>query len=235
MKKLEDQVEAAIKAQTNAEEKAKAAEAIRKVAESQKREAEEKMAQAEKELQEALAIKDAEIKEADEKAYTQGMADVTEAYELQVKQACNKGFTLGSMSLLKKLNVPEDSPLRKADAIPLPFPPAQPSNQDVSESESEDGDEKEDEALVRKSQDVDGAKSPLQNEQVLDLTQDEECDEVNKDAADEKESADVIHANKNLDDTLAEIDAEVAAEKAAEMSSQQSSDLQIQPTGGEES
>ena len=43
MKKLEDQDEAAIKAQTNAEEKAEAAEAIRKVAESQKREAEEKM------------------------------------------------------------------------------------------------------------------------------------------------------------------------------------------------
>ena len=43
MKKLEDQAEAAIKAQTNAEEKAEAAKAIRKVAESQKREAEEKM------------------------------------------------------------------------------------------------------------------------------------------------------------------------------------------------
>ncbi|XP_028113915.1 uncharacterized protein LOC114311952 [Camellia sinensis] len=53
MIKLEDQVEAAIKAQTNAEEKAEAteaAEAIRKVAVSQKREAEEKMVQAEKVL-----------------------------------------------------------------------------------------------------------------------------------------------------------------------------------------
>ncbi|XP_028117402.1 uncharacterized protein LOC114315029 [Camellia sinensis] len=90
MKKLEDQAEAAIKAQTNAEEKAEAAEAIRKVAESQKREAKEKMVQAEKELQEALATKEAEIKDADEKAYTQGMADVTDAYEQQVKEACNK-------------------------------------------------------------------------------------------------------------------------------------------------
>ncbi|KAF5931780.1 hypothetical protein HYC85_027951 [Camellia sinensis] len=62
MKKLEDQAEAAIKAQTNAEEKAEAAEAIRKMAESQKREAEEKMVQAEKELQQTLATKEAEIK-----------------------------------------------------------------------------------------------------------------------------------------------------------------------------
>ena len=112
---------------------------------------------------------------------------------------------------------------------------AQPPSQDVGESESEDGDEEEDEALVRKSKDADGAKSPLQNEQVLDLTQDEEGDEVPKDAAYEKESADATLADKSLDDTLAEIDAEVAADKAVEMSSQQSSDLQIQPPGGEES
>ena len=81
MKKLEDQAEEAIKAQTEAEEKAEAAEAIRKVAESQRREAEEKKAQAEKELQKALATKEAEIKDADEKAYSQGMANITEAYE----------------------------------------------------------------------------------------------------------------------------------------------------------
>ena len=82
------------------------------------------MGQAQKELQQALAMKKFEIKDADEKAYAQGMADVTEAYEIQVKQACNKGFTLGWMSLLKKLNVPEDSPFRNVDLIPLPFPPA---------------------------------------------------------------------------------------------------------------
>ena len=66
------------------------------------------MVQAEKELQEALATKEAEIKDADEKAYAQGMADVTDTYEQQVKEACNKGVTLGWMSLLKNLNVPED-------------------------------------------------------------------------------------------------------------------------------
>ena len=67
------------------------------------------------------------------------------------------------------------------------------------------------------------------------MTQDEEGDEVNKDAAYVKESTDATLADQNLDDTLAEIDAEVAVDKPAEMSSQQSSDLQIQPTGGDES
>ncbi|XP_028107018.1 uncharacterized protein LOC114306060 [Camellia sinensis] len=138
MKKLEDQVEAAIKAQTNAEEKAESAEAIKKVADSQKREAEDKMALAQKELQEALATMEAKIKDVDEKAYAHGMTDVTEAYEIQVKQASNKGFTLGWMFLLKKLNVPEDSPFRNADAIPLPFPPPPPPAQSDDDSESEE-------------------------------------------------------------------------------------------------
>ena len=99
------------------------------------------MAQAEKELQEALATKEAEIKDADEKAYAQGMTDIMEAYEIQVKQACNKGFTLGWMSLLKKLNVPEDSPFKNADLIPLPLPPAPTPTlaQSDSDSESEEG------------------------------------------------------------------------------------------------
>ncbi|XP_028053925.1 tropomyosin-1-like [Camellia sinensis] len=134
MKKLEDQAEAVIKAQTDAEEKADATEAIRKVAESHKREAEGRMAQAEKELREALATKEAEIKDADEKAYSQGMADVTEAYEKQVKEA---------------------------DAIPLPFPPALTPSEDVGESDAEDeAEEEDDEVLIRKSKDADGAKSP---------------------------------------------------------------------------
>ncbi|XP_028069205.1 uncharacterized protein LOC114271767 [Camellia sinensis] len=51
------------------------------------KEAEARAAQAEKELQEALATKEAEIKEVDEKAYAQGVADVTEDYKLQVSQA----------------------------------------------------------------------------------------------------------------------------------------------------
>ncbi|XP_028061083.1 uncharacterized protein LOC114264599 [Camellia sinensis] len=83
MKKLEDQAEAATKAQCLAEKKAESAEAIKRVAEAEKREAEDKKAQAEKELQVALSTKDAEIKAADEKAYAQGMADVTKEYKLQ--------------------------------------------------------------------------------------------------------------------------------------------------------
>ncbi|XP_028117757.1 methyl-CpG-binding domain-containing protein 10-like [Camellia sinensis] len=137
MKNLEDQAEAATKAQQIAEEKAESVEAIRKVAEAEKIEVEDRKAQAEKELQEALATKDAETKEADEKAYAQGMANVTEEYKLQVRQVCNRGFSLGWMSLIKKLDLPADSPFRNADAIPLPFPPPPPSSQPEGESESE--------------------------------------------------------------------------------------------------
>ena len=95
MKNLEDQAKAAIKAQNDAEEKADSAEATKKVLEVEKREAEEKTAQAQKELQEALAMKDAALKAADEKGYNKGVTDVTADYEKQVKQTCNKGFTLG--------------------------------------------------------------------------------------------------------------------------------------------
>ena len=57
-------------------------------------------------------------------------------------------------------------------------------------------------------------------EQVLDLTQDEEGEEVPEDAIAEKASADVILADKSIDETLQEIDAELAAEKAADVASQ---------------
>ncbi|XP_028116975.1 receptor-like protein 7 [Camellia sinensis] len=78
------------------------------------------------------------------------MVDVSEEYKLQVRQACNRGFSLGWMALSKKLNIPDDSLLHKADAIPLSFPPPPPSSQPggESESESEDADEAEDEALI---------------------------------------------------------------------------------------
>ena len=41
----------------------------------------EKMSQVQKELQDALATKEGEVKTADEKAYAEGMADVTADYE----------------------------------------------------------------------------------------------------------------------------------------------------------
>ena len=127
------------------------------------------------------------------------------------------------MTLLKKLDVPEDSPFKNADAIPLPFPPTPPRSDDDSEFEEE--------VLVKKSKEAAGAKSPTQNKQVLDLTQDEEGEEVPKDATPEKASSDVPLADKSIDQTLQEIDVELAAEKATDMSSQQSSELQTQPSG----
>ncbi|XP_028091525.1 uncharacterized protein LOC114291845 [Camellia sinensis] len=81
------------------------------------------------------------------------------------------------MAALKKLDVPEDSPLKNADVLPLSFPP--------TPSQSEDDSQFEEEALVRKSKDAGGAKSPTLNKQVLDLTGDEEGD-VSKDAPPEK-------------------------------------------------
>ena len=126
------------------------------------------------------------------------------------------------MTLLKRLDVPEDSTLRNADVLPLPFPPtlSQPVDDD-SESEEE--------VLVRKSKDVAGAMSLSQNEQVLNLPLDDEIKEVFKDAAPQKTISDVPIADKSLDQTLQEIDAELVAEKVAEMPSQQSSEIQPQP------
>ena len=98
----------------------------------------------------------------------------------------------------------------------------------------DDASESEEEALVRKSKEAIGTKSPTQNEQVLDLTQDKEGEEGPKDATPEKASSNVPLAVKSLDQTLQEINVELAAKKAVEMSSQQSSELQTQPSGGAE-
>ncbi|XP_028124115.1 uncharacterized protein LOC114321173 [Camellia sinensis] len=200
MKTLADQAEAAVKAKDVAEEKAEATDAIKKVLEAQRKEAEEKTTEAQKELQDTLATKDAELKAADEKGYNKGVADVTADYEKQVK-----------------LEIPDDSLLRNTDVLPLPFP--------STPSQSDDDFEPEEEALVRKSKEAAGTKSPAQNEQALDLTQDEEGEEVPIDAAPEKATSDVPIADKSLGQALQEIDAELAAKKAAEMSSQQSSEL----------
>ncbi|XP_028109552.1 uncharacterized abhydrolase domain-containing protein DDB_G0269086-like [Camellia sinensis] len=216
MKKLEEQAEAATKAQQIAEEKAESAEAIRKVAEAEKIEAEDRKAQAEKELQEALTTKDVEIKEADEKAYAQGMANVTEEYKLQ------------------KLDLLADSPFRNADAIPLPFPPPPPpppspsQPEEASESEDEDGGEDEDgvEILVRKPKDAAGTKSLPSSSQIMDLTQDDVGEGVAKETTPEHASSDVPQIDKSIDETLAEIDAELAMEKAVEVALQESAEVQ---------
>ncbi|XP_028121533.1 uncharacterized protein LOC114318773 [Camellia sinensis] len=122
--------------------------------------------------------------------------------------------------------------IKKAEAIPLPFlPPAPPSSQaeDESESEAEDEDNNEDEALVRKSKDATEAKSLPPTEQVMDLTLDEEGDEVGeapREAVTGQLSSDLLLAERSLDKTLAEIDAELATEKAAEVVPQESAEVQ---------
>ncbi|KAF5933810.1 hypothetical protein HYC85_029981 [Camellia sinensis] len=232
MKKLEDQAEAATKIQTLALEKAEAAEAVKKVAEAEKREAEARKVQAEKELQQALATKEAEVKEADEKAYAQGMADVAEDYKLQVRQACNRGFSLGWMSLIKKLDLPADSPLRQADAIPLPFPPPPPEGESEFEADAVDEDEEKDDgdALVRKPKDAAEAKSPPPAEQVMDLTLDEEGDEVEgapRETATGQLSSNLLLVERSVENTIAEIDAEIQAEKVADEVPPESSEVPV--------
>ncbi|XP_028092147.1 uncharacterized protein LOC114292393 [Camellia sinensis] len=203
MKALIDQDEAAKKAQDEAKEKADAAEAIAK-----------------DELRAALATKEIEIKAADEKAYAEGAADVKEDYKKQVRQACYKGYTLGWMAALKVLAVPEDSALRNASSLALPFSLTPSQFEDKAESEEE----AEEEAKDKETEKVEaaGTKSPTLNEQFLDLTHDEE-DEVSKGASAVKTSSEAPIAEKSLDQTLKEIDVELAAEKAAEKSFQMSS------------
>ncbi|XP_028124406.1 uncharacterized abhydrolase domain-containing protein DDB_G0269086-like [Camellia sinensis] len=217
MKRLEDQAEAATKAQQMAEEKAESAKAVKKVAEAEKKEAEVKKAQAEKELQQALATKEAEVKEADEKAYAQGMADVAEDYKLQVRQ----------------LDLPVDSPLRNANAIRLPFPPpSQTEGESETEADAEDEDEEknDDEAFVRKSKDGAEAKSPPPAEQVMDLTLDEEGDEVEeatKEIVTGQLSSDLLLVERSVEKSLAEIDAEIQAEKVADEVPPESSEVLV--------
>ncbi|XP_028052400.1 uncharacterized protein LOC114256904 [Camellia sinensis] len=77
MKMLLDQAEAAKKAQDQAEEKAEATEAVAEVFKAQVKEVEAKTAEAQAKLRDALATKEAEIKAADEKAFSEGQAAVS--------------------------------------------------------------------------------------------------------------------------------------------------------------
>ncbi|XP_028060679.1 enolase-phosphatase E1-like [Camellia sinensis] len=209
MKTLMDQAKAAKQAQEEADERVGAAEAIAKVHETEKKEADAKTTKAQVEVIAALATKDAEIKVADEKTCVEGVADVREDYKKQVKQACNKGFTLGWMAALKELAIPEDSPLKDGSRLVLPFP--------FTLSQSEDEAESEEEAEADKSEKAEeaGAKSPTMNEQVLDLTLDEDG-EVSKGASSQRTTFEVPIVERGIDQSLREIDVELEAEKAAE-------------------
>ncbi|XP_028110988.1 chromatin modification-related protein EAF7-like [Camellia sinensis] len=98
------------------------------------------------------------------------------------------------------------------------------------EKEEEDGEENEDEeAEVAADAEVSTrVKSLTLNEQVLDLTQDEE-NEVSKGASPKKTASEVPIAEKSLDQTLQEIDAEHEVENAAEKISHLSSRAETQP------
>ncbi|XP_028073603.1 histone transcription regulator 3 homolog [Camellia sinensis] len=107
----------------------------------------------------------------------------------------------------------------------------QAEEESESESEVEDEDNNDDEALVRKSKDATEAKSPRPTEQVMDLTLNEEGDEVGEVPREDvtgQLSSDLLLAERSLNKTLAEIDAELAAEKAAEVVPQESAEVQTQ-------
>ncbi|CAL5378017.1 unnamed protein product [Camellia sinensis] len=62
----------------------------------------------------------------------------------------------------------------------------------------------------------------------MDLTQDEEIEEVPKEVDIGMLSSDLLLAERSLSKTLAEIDAELAAEKAAEVFPQESAEVILQ-------
>ncbi|GMP33766.1 hypothetical protein CsSME_00006942 [Camellia sinensis var. sinensis] len=126
------------------------------------------------------------------------------------------------MITLKKMSIPEDSPLRDMGQLNVPLPPSPNQSKDAAKEveeadEEEAGDRKEAKAEVteKESEAAAGAKSPTLNEQVLDLTQDEE----NKLQKTTSES-EVEIANKSLNDTLREINTEVQAKKSAQLSAE---------------
>ncbi|XP_028078898.1 uncharacterized protein LOC114280721 [Camellia sinensis] len=108
----------------------------------------------------------------------------------------------------------------------MPFPPSLKDSEDEAEeeeTEAEDANEEEEVAV--------GAKSLTLNDQVLDLTQDEE-DEVSKSASPKKTTsqAEVQTAKKSLDETLLKIDAKIQAEKTVKKTSQLSAKAKTPPT-----
>ncbi|XP_028076391.1 otolith matrix protein OMM-64-like [Camellia sinensis] len=131
----------------------------------------------------------------------------------------------------EKAYAQDDSPLRNAEAVPLSFPPLPPPSQAEEESESEPEAEDEDnddgDALVRKPKDASEIQSLPQDDQILDLTH-EEDEEAIKEATPEQASSDVPPTDDSLNQTLAEIDAEILAEKAAEVAFQEPAEVQIQ-------
>ncbi|XP_028070672.1 uncharacterized protein LOC114273080 [Camellia sinensis] len=175
---LLDQAKATELSLKAAEDRAEAAKNVAEVAQAEVKEAKEKEAQAQTELQTTLSTKAAEIREADAKAYAERAADIREEYKKQVRQACNMGYTLNWMAALKELVVPEDSLLRDESRLVVPFRPAPSQSEGEARGEEREG-EGEEVEVGAGGEGSTGAKFPTLNEQILDLTRDDE-DEVSK-------------------------------------------------------
>ncbi|GMP86566.1 hypothetical protein CsSME_00039297 [Camellia sinensis var. sinensis] len=126
------------------------------------------------------------------------------------------------MIALKKLFVPEDSPLYDIGQLNVPFPPSPNQSEDKAKETEEAEDKKDVEAKVveKESETATGAKSLTLNDQVQNLTEEDE-DEVSKSTLPKKANTSktkITAVAKSLDQTLLEINDEIAAEKSTKLS-----------------
>ncbi|CAL5418932.1 unnamed protein product [Camellia sinensis] len=125
------------------------------------------------------------------------------------------------------MSIHEDSPLRDIDQLNVPFPPSPNQSENEAEEvekvdneEAEDKKEAEAEVAEKEYEATIRAKSPTLNDQVLDLTEEDE-DEVSKSTSPKKADTfetKITIAAKSLDQTFLEIDAKIAAEKSTQLS-----------------
>ncbi|GMP47979.1 hypothetical protein CsSME_00015496 [Camellia sinensis var. sinensis] len=119
------------------------------------------------------------------------------------------------MATLKRLSVPKDSPLRDISQLEAPFPPSSVESEEVQADEEVDSEDVEEGAGKEV---VIGSKSSTLNDQILDLIGDR--NEVSKSSLPKKtimSEAEVLAAERSVDQTLQEIDAKVAAEVKAKI------------------
>ncbi|XP_028070246.1 uncharacterized protein LOC114272723 [Camellia sinensis] len=121
-------------------------------------------------------VLEAQRKESEEKMAQaqQELRDALATKDAEIKAVDEKGYNKG----VADVTADYEKQVKNTDVLPLLFPQTPPQSEDESEFEEE--------TLVRRSKEAAGTKSLSQNEQVLDLTQDEECEKVPKDASPEK-------------------------------------------------
>ncbi|XP_028084029.1 uncharacterized protein LOC114285204 [Camellia sinensis] len=130
--------------------------------------------------------------------------------EEEVKAADEKAFEEGQAAICDQYKEQVNKACNRVPFPPKPKDFGDEANED--NVEDSDADEEEKEAAT-------DAMSPTLNEQVLDLTQDEEDDLASKGASPKPTTteAEVQCAEKSLDQTLLEINAKIAAKKNAMM------------------